>query len=154
MKKYLLGVAIAALMTTPAMAETIGVSMSELDNFLTVLRNGIDDDAKEKGVEAADRSGREGSGQAAQPDPELHRLGRRRDHHQPGRHRRHARRSRSSRRTPAFRWSTSTAQPVNLDTLPDNQTFVGSNEVDSGTLETKEICRLLKDKGKGAAPTS
>jgi ABC-type sugar transport system substrate-binding protein len=41
-------------------------------------------------------------------------------------------------------------QPVNLDSLPDKQTFVGSNEVDSGTLETKEVCRLLKDKGKGS----
>ena len=40
-------------------------------------------------------------------------------------------------------------QPINIDTLPDNQAFVASNEVDSGTLETKEICRILKDKGKG-----
>ncbi|MFM8607908.1 MAG: sugar ABC transporter substrate-binding protein [Hyphomicrobiales bacterium] len=40
-------------------------------------------------------------------------------------------------------------QPINIDTLPDNQAFVASNEVDSGTLETKEICRILKEKGKG-----
>ncbi|MEY4090892.1 MAG: hypothetical protein RLZZ496_74 [Pseudomonadota bacterium] len=40
-------------------------------------------------------------------------------------------------------------QPINVDTLPDNQAFVASNEVDSGTLETKEICRILKEKGKG-----
>jgi len=39
-------------------------------------------------------------------------------------------------------------QPANLDKLPDNQTFVGSDERDSGTLETKEVCRLLKEKGK------
>jgi inositol transport system substrate-binding protein len=39
-------------------------------------------------------------------------------------------------------------QPINVDTLPDGQAFVASNEVDSGTLETKEICRLLKEKGK------
>ena len=38
-------------------------------------------------------------------------------------------------------------QPVNVDTLPSNQAFVASNEVDSGTLETKEICKLLKNKG-------
>jgi inositol transport system substrate-binding protein len=38
-------------------------------------------------------------------------------------------------------------QPVNLDNLPDNQAFVASNEEESGTLETKEICRLLNGKG-------
>ena len=42
-------------------------------------------------------------------------------------------------------------QPINLDTLPDNQAFVASNEVDSGTLETKEICKLFKDAGKTEA---
>ncbi|MCC7319394.1 MAG: substrate-binding domain-containing protein [Rubellimicrobium sp.] len=39
-------------------------------------------------------------------------------------------------------------QPINLDTLPDNQAFVASNEVDSGTLETIEVCRLLAEAGK------
>src|SRR5690349_1869655 len=42
-------------------------------------------------------------------------------------------------------------QPINLDTLPDNQAFVASNEVDSGTLETIEACRLLKEAGKDPA---
>lgn len=42
-------------------------------------------------------------------------------------------------------------QPVNLDKLPKNQAFVASNEVDSGTLETKEVCRLLKEAGKKSA---
>ncbi len=42
-------------------------------------------------------------------------------------------------------------QPINVDTLPANQAFVASNEVDSGTLETKEICRLLKEAGKTEA---
>ena len=42
-------------------------------------------------------------------------------------------------------------QPINVDTLPDGQAFVASNEVDSGTLETKEICRLLKEAGKTEA---
>ena len=41
-------------------------------------------------------------------------------------------------------------QPVNVDTLPANQAFVASNEKDSGTLETKQICKLLKDAGKGS----
>lgn len=41
-------------------------------------------------------------------------------------------------------------QPSNMDTLPANQAFVGSDEKDSGTLETKQICKLLKDGGKGS----
>ena len=41
-------------------------------------------------------------------------------------------------------------QPSNLDSLPANQAFVASNEKDSGTLETKQICKLLKDAGKGS----
>jgi inositol transport system substrate-binding protein len=39
-------------------------------------------------------------------------------------------------------------QPVNVDMLPNNQAFVASNEVDSGTLQTQEVCRLLGGKGK------
>jgi inositol transport system substrate-binding protein len=35
--------------------------------------------------------------------------------------------------------------------MPDNQAFVASNEADSGTLETKEVCRLLKAAGKTEA---
>ncbi|UTW11206.1 sugar ABC transporter substrate-binding protein [Marinobacterium rhizophilum] len=39
-------------------------------------------------------------------------------------------------------------QPINVDMLPDNQAFVASNEEDSGTLQTQEVCRLLGGKGK------
>jgi inositol transport system substrate-binding protein len=42
-------------------------------------------------------------------------------------------------------------EPINVDSLPDGQAFVASNEVESGTLETKEICRLLKEEGKSEA---
>ena len=38
-----------------------------------------------------------------------------------------------------------------VDKLPDNQAFVASNEADSGTLETKEVCRLFKEAGKKEA---
>jgi inositol transport system substrate-binding protein len=41
-------------------------------------------------------------------------------------------------------------QPANLSSLPANEAFVGSNEADSGTLETKQICKILKDAGKGS----
>jgi len=39
-------------------------------------------------------------------------------------------------------------QPINVDTLPDNQAFVASNEVESGTLESFEVCKLLRGAGK------
>jgi inositol transport system substrate-binding protein len=42
-------------------------------------------------------------------------------------------------------------QPINVDTLPDNQAFVASDERESGTLETLEVCRLLKEAGKSEA---
>src|SRR5215470_4501114 len=49
MKKVLLSVAFSALMAGSAYAENIGVSMALFDdNFLTVLRNGMQDYAKTK----------------------------------------------------------------------------------------------------------
>lgn len=39
-------------------------------------------------------------------------------------------------------------QPINVDLLPDNQAFIASNEVDSGTLQTKEVCRLMNGQGE------
>ncbi|MGO4138283.1 substrate-binding domain-containing protein [Rhizobium brockwellii] len=38
--------------------------------------------------------------------------------------------------------------PSNLLDLPDNQVVVASNEKESGTLETKQVCALLKGKGR------
>ncbi|MCA8881317.1 MAG: substrate-binding domain-containing protein [Rhodobacteraceae bacterium] len=37
--------------------------------------------------------------------------------------------------------------PVNLDQLPPNQVFVGSDETESGRMQGEEICRQLKDAG-------
>jgi inositol transport system substrate-binding protein len=39
-------------------------------------------------------------------------------------------------------------EPINVDNLPDNQAFVASNEIESGTLEAFEICKLLRAEGK------
>lgn len=39
-------------------------------------------------------------------------------------------------------------EPSNLAELPEKQAVVASDEKDSGTLETKEVCRLLNGKGK------
>ncbi len=39
-------------------------------------------------------------------------------------------------------------QPVNLDTLPETQAYVGANEIESGTLGAFEACKLLRAQGK------
>ena len=47
MKRYVYALAVATILSTPAMAAKIGVSMDKFDdNFLTVLRNGMSDYAK------------------------------------------------------------------------------------------------------------
>jgi inositol transport system substrate-binding protein len=42
-------------------------------------------------------------------------------------------------------------EPINVDSLPDNQAFVASDERESGTLETQEICDILAAAGKDPA---
>ena len=44
-------------------------------------------------------------------------------------------------------------QPINMDTLPDGQAFVASNEIESGTLEAFQICRNLRAEGKSGGAT-
>jgi inositol transport system substrate-binding protein len=152
MKKLLLGVAFVALMTSPALAEKIGVSMARFDdNFLTVLRNGMvaqaeampgvelqvedaqDDVAKQldqiknfaaSGVDAIIVNPVDTSATQAMTD------------------------AAAAANIPLVYVN---RQPINVDTLPDNQAFVASNEEESGTLETLEICRLLKEAGKTEA---
>ena len=38
--------------------------------------------------------------------------------------------------------------PINVDMLPANQAFIASNEEQSGTFQTREVCRLLKGQGR------
>jgi inositol transport system substrate-binding protein len=38
-------------------------------------------------------------------------------------------------------------QPADLDTLPEKVAFVGSDERDSGTLQMQEVCKLMGGKG-------
>jgi ribose transport system substrate-binding protein/inositol transport system substrate-binding protein len=42
-------------------------------------------------------------------------------------------------------------RPANLDQLPENQVFVGSDETEAGRLEGEEVCRQLKEAGKTEA---
>lgn len=38
-------------------------------------------------------------------------------------------------------------QPINVDDLPENQSFVASNEIESGTLAAFEACKLARAQG-------
>jgi inositol transport system substrate-binding protein len=152
MKKYLLGVAFAALISSSAQAANVAVSMARFDdNFLTVLRNGMieygktldgvnlqvedaqNDVAKQldqiknfvaSGVDAIIVNPVDTSATQAMSD------------------------AAAAGKIPLVYVN---REPVNVDTLPDNQAFVASNEKDSGTLETKEVCRLFKEAGKTEA---
>jgi inositol transport system substrate-binding protein len=149
MKKFILAAAIGMLMNSTAYAEKIGVSIALLEhNFLAVMAKGMTDYAAGKpgleiqledaqndvakqldqvnnfiasGVDAIIVNAVDTSATQAMTD------------------------AAAKAGVPLVYVN---RQPINVDTLPDGQAFVASNEVDSGTLETKEICRLLKEKGK------
>ncbi|MBB3391409.1 inositol transport system substrate-binding protein [Rhizobium sp. BK275] len=149
MRKFILGTAMALVLSTAAHAETVGVSMAKFDdNFLTVLRNGMTDYAKTLNgvtlqVEDAQNDVSKQQSQiqnfiASKVDAIIVNPV-------------------DTDATTAMSKLAADAgiplvyvnrQPVNVDTLPEKQAFVASNEQESGTLETKEICRILGGKGK------
>lgn len=152
MKKLLLGVAFAALMSSSAFAAKIGVSMAKFDdNFLTVLRNGMIEQAK--GMSGVELQVEDAQNDVAKQLDQIKNF------------------AASgvdaiivnpvdTSATQAMSDAAAAAkiplvyvnrEPVNVNTLPDNQAFVASNEADSGTLETKEVCRLFKEAGKKEA---
>lgn len=151
MKKLLLGVALAALMTGTAHAEKVGVSMALFDdNFLTVLRNGIQSYADQNKIEVQIEDAQNDVAKQLDQIKNFAASGVDAIIVNPV----------DTSATQAMTDAAAAAniplvyvnrQPVNLDTLPDNQAFVASNEVDSGTLETIEVCRLLKEAGKEEA---
>lgn len=150
MKKLMMGVAISALMTGSAMAEKVGVSMALFDdNFLTVLRNGMIDYAGTlDGVELQVEDAQNDVGKQLNQIQNFIASGVDAVIVNPV----------DTDATVAMTKAAADAgvplvfvnrEPVNVDDLPDNQAFVASDERESGTLETQEICRLLKEKGKG-----
>lgn len=151
MKKTLLAATAAtALMATMANAQNIGVSMALFDdNFLTVLRNGMIDMAAEmdgvtlqvedaqndvarqldqinnfvaSGVDAIIVNPVDTSATVAMSN------------------------AAASAGVPLVYVN---RQPINVDELPENQAFVASNEIESGTLAAFEACKLLRAEGKG-----
>ena len=151
MKKTLILASFAALMASSAMATTVGVSMAVFDdNFLTVLRNGIQADATKMGATVQVEDAK--NDMAKQLDQVKNFIASGVDAIivNPV----------DTSATQAISDAAAAAkvplvyvnrQPVNVDSLPATQAFVASNEVDSGTLETTEICKLLKAAGKTEA---
>ncbi|MDW9789221.1 substrate-binding domain-containing protein [Sinorhizobium meliloti] len=148
--KHLLSAAALALITGSAHAENVGITIARSDSaFLTILRNGMQDQAaKLDGVTVqVEDAQNDASRQLDQVQNFV-----------------------SSGvdaiivvavdgdSTPALTKMATDAgipivyanhPPADVDELPETAAFVGSNEIDSGRLETKEVCRLLG--GKGAA---
>ncbi|OCP17960.1 MULTISPECIES: sugar ABC transporter substrate-binding protein [unclassified Ensifer] len=149
MKKFLLGTAMAVMMSTAAHAETIGVSMAQFDdNFLTVLRNGMSDYAKTlNGVDLQIEDAQNDVSKQQSQIQNFIAAGVSAIIVNPV----------DTDATAAMSKIAADAgiplvyvnrEPVNVDTLPEKQAFVASNEQESGTLQTQEICKMLGGKGK------
>jgi len=148
MKRLLIALAVATALLSPAFATKISVSMDKFDdNFLTILRNRMSDYAKTlPGVsvqiaDAQDDISRQLSqvqnfiangADAIIVNPV------------------------DTSATVAITKAAADAgvplvyvnrQPIDVDKLGPKAAFVASNEAESGTLETKEICKLLGGKG-------
>ena len=150
MKKTIIAAGLASLLSTTAIAENIGVSMALFDdNFLTVLRNGIEEEAT--GMDGIDVQIEDAQNDVARQLDQINNFiasGVDAIIVNPV----------DTSATQAMTDAASSAgvplvfvnrQPVNVDTLPDNQAFVASNEIESGTLETFEICKMLRAQGLG-----
>ena len=152
MKRLLAGAALMTLMAQGAAAQTVAVSMARFDdNFLTVLRNGMEEYAGT--LEGVDLQIEDAQNDVAKQLDQINNFvasGVDAIIVNPV----------DTSATQAMSDAAAAAgvplvyvnrEPVNVDTLPDNQAFVASDERESGTLETKEVCRLFKEAGKTEA---
>ncbi|WP_333816317.1 sugar ABC transporter substrate-binding protein [Tabrizicola sp.] len=148
MKKTLLAAGLTALMGTTAMADGIGVSMALFDdNFLTVLRNGIQSQADSAGLKVQIEDAQNDVAKQLDQINNFIASGVDAIIVNPV----------DTSATQAMSDAAAAAniplvyvnrEPINVDTLPDNQAFVASNEVDSGTLETIALCDNWAGEGK------
>lgn len=148
MKKTLILAGYAAMMSTTAMADGIGVSMAKFDdNFLTVLRNGLQAQADAQGLSVQIEDAQNDVAKQLDQINNFIASGVSAIIVNPV----------DTSATQAMSDAAAAAnvplvyvnrQPVNVDTLPDNQAFVASNEVDSGTLETIQLCDNWAAEGK------
>ena len=150
MKRLLAGAALTAVMAQGALAQDIGVSMALFDdNFLTVLRNGMQEYASTlDGVSLQIEDAQDDVGKQLNQIQNFVASGVDAIIVNPV----------DTDATVAMSQAAEQAgiplvyvnrEPINVDDLPDNQAFVASDERESGTLETQEVCRLLKEAGQG-----
>jgi ABC-type sugar transport system substrate-binding protein len=148
MKRILIALAAATILSSSAYAAKIGVSMAKFDdNFLTVLRNGMTDYAKsQKDVSLQIEDAKDDvSKQLSQIQNFI------------------ANKVDAIIVNPVDTSATAAMtklaadagvplvyvnrEPADVDKLGPKAAFVASNEKDSGTLETKAICKILGGKG-------
>ena len=155
MKKLLLTGAVTALMTTAALAQQIGVSVARFDdNGLTVMRNGMA--AHEAALDGVNLQVEDATDDVAKQLDQINNF------------------IASgvdaiivnavdTNATEAMSNAAAAAnvplvyvnrQPINMDTLPDGQAFVASNEIESGTLAAFQMCRQLRGEGKSGGATA
>jgi inositol transport system substrate-binding protein len=144
MKKLALAASVMALFAGAASAETVGVSIVNFDNnFQTLLRQGIQDRADAVGVDVQIEDAQNDSAKqldqinnfiASGVDAIIVTLV-------------------DTAASPAITAAAQAAniplvyvnlEPQDISALPANQVYVGSNEIESGTLGAFEACKLLR----------
>ena len=149
MKKFVLAAGLTAVMSTSAFAQQIGVSVARFDdNGLTVMRNGMA--AHEKKLDGVSLQVEDATDDVAKQLDQINNF------------------IASgvdaiivnavdTNATAAMSAAAAAAkvplvyvnrQPINMDTLPDGQAFVASNEIESGTLAAFRMCQDLRAQGK------
>lgn len=147
MKKFAMTTAFCVLMAGAAHAETIGVAMSLFDdNYLTVLRHNIERHAKDLGVEVQME---DAQGDIARQQSQIENF---------------AAAGVDGIITMLVDADSGKAMskiaekagiplvfvnmlPANMDSFPDKQAWVGSDEEQAGELQATEICKLASGKG-------
>ena len=148
MKRILIALAAATVLSSPAFAAKIGVSMDKFDdNFLTVLRNGMSDYAKTlPGVTLQIEDAKDDVSKQLSQVQNFIANGVNAIIVNPV----------DTSATAAITKAAADAgvplvyvnrEPADVDKLGPKAAFVASNEAESGTLETKQICKLLGGKG-------
>ncbi|MCL4105502.1 UNVERIFIED_CONTAM: hypothetical protein GTU68_055633 [Idotea baltica] len=149
MKKFVLAAGLTALLGTSALAQQIGVSVARFDdNGLTVMRNGMA--AHEASLDGVNLQVEDATDDVAKQLDQINNF------------------IASgvdaiivnavdTNATEAMSAAAAAAgvplvyvnrQPINMDTLPDGQAFVASNEIESGTLAAFRMCQDLRAQGK------
>jgi inositol transport system substrate-binding protein len=148
MKRIILALAAATVLSSPAFATKIGVSMDKFDdNFLTVLRNSMAEYAKTTpGVTLQIEDAKDDVSKQLSQVQNFIANGVNAIIVNPV----------DTSATAAITRAAADAgvplvyvnrEPIDVDKLGPKAAFVASNEAESGTLETKAICKLLGGKG-------